>query len=91
MWNCSQSFLKCLPCTNFTIEILKKLPGLKNDHGLRKDAMVSQMLDYRFQPEDYWIKTLQNECPYGLNQNLCALINSKVKCSHHLLGMEKDI
>ena len=53
--------------------------------------MVSQMLDYRFQPEDYWIKTLQNEYPYGLNQNLCALINSKVKCSHHFLGMEKDI
>ena len=53
--------------------------------------MVSQMLDYRFQPEDYWIKTLQNECPYGLNQNLCALINSQVKCSHHFLVIEKDI
>ena len=42
-------FKNVYPGSNFTTEILKKLPG----HGFRNDAMVSQMLDYRFQPEDY--------------------------------------
>ena len=52
--------------------------------------MVSQMLDYSLQPEDYWIKTLQNIYPWH-ESNSCALINQNVKCFLHFLGMEKDI
>ena len=62
------------------------MPG----NGYGNVAMVSQMLDYSLQPEDYWIKTLQNIYPWH-ESNSCALINQKVKCFLHFLGMEKDI
>ena len=42
------------PVTKYNIHILEKLPG----NGYRNDAPDSQMLDYRLQCEDYWMKTL---------------------------------
>lgn len=52
--------------------------------------MVSQMCGYRFQSDDYWIKTPQNLFQYGLNQNSCALLNPKVKYFHPFVDTEKD-
>ena len=53
-------------CKNasFTIQILENLPG----NGYKNGSKDLEMLEYRLQREDYWIKLLRTSYPYGLNE-----------------------
>ena len=49
--------------SNFSIDILEKLPG----NGYLNGSIDAEMRKYRLEREDYWIKTLRTVYPYGLN------------------------
>ena len=61
---CINHFKNVCPGSTFTIQILEKLPG----NGYINGIVDPEMLEYRLQREDYWIKTLRTVYPYGLNQ-----------------------
>ena len=77
-------------CKNasFRIQILEKLPG----NGYKNGAMDLEMLEYRLQREDYWIKTLRTSYPYGLNERTRSM-NKNIpveKIFHPYQDMEND-
>ena len=56
-------FSNVCPGSNFSIDILEKLPG----NGYTNGSIDAEMRKYRLEREDYWIKTLRTVYPYGLN------------------------
>ena len=72
-------FSNVCPGSNFSIDILEKLPG----NGYINGSIDAEMRKYRLEREDYWIKTLRTVYPYGLNDRTKS-INSD---THDLLNL----
>ena len=59
-----EHYREVCPGAGFTIQIIEKLPG----NGYTNGVMDKDVLRYRLQREDYWMKTLRTIYPYGLNE-----------------------
>ena len=70
---CIDHFKNVCPGSSFSIQILEKLPG----NGYLNGNLDQNMLKYRLEREDYWIKTLRTVYPYGLNQRTKFMCSSK--------------